>query len=66
MPILTRTYTVVIKDYDHMTTMDTNVNSMKPTHLLSIFLWTLSPPFAHPPLLQNNLIAFLDVHNIEN
>ena len=31
----TRTYMVVIKDFDHMTTMDDKVNCMKPTHLLS-------------------------------
>ena len=29
MQTLTKTYMVAIKDFDHMTTMDENVNSMK-------------------------------------
>jgi hypothetical protein len=29
---------VVIRDYYHMTTMYTNINWMKPTQLMSIFL----------------------------
>ena len=34
MQTLARTYMVVIKDYDHMTTMDESVNWMKLRHLL--------------------------------
>ena len=35
MQTLTRTYMVVIEDYDHMTTKDENMNKMKLTHLFS-------------------------------
>ena len=35
MQTLTRTHVVVIEDFDHMTTMDENVNCTKITHLLS-------------------------------
>ena len=39
---------------------------MKLTHLLNLFLYTLGPPFVYLPLLQKNLIAFLDVHTRED
>ena len=35
MQTQTRTYVIVIKDYELMITMDDNVNWMKPTHLMS-------------------------------
>ena len=35
MQTLTRIFMVVIEDYDHITSMDENVNQMKLTHLLS-------------------------------
>ena len=35
MQTLTRTYMIVIKDYDPMTTVDEDVNWMKLTHILS-------------------------------
>ena len=38
MQTLTRIDIVVIEDYYHMKTMDENVNSMKPTPILAIFL----------------------------
>ena len=37
MQILTRTYMIVIKDFDHMIPMNENVNRMKQTHLFSNF-----------------------------
>jgi hypothetical protein len=39
-------------DYEHITTMDDNINWMKLTHILSIVSLTLGPLFAHLPLLQ--------------
>ena len=45
MQTLTTTHLVVNKDYDHMTTMDENVNWMKLTHLLSIYFVNLKAPF---------------------
>ena len=42
---LTRTYMVIIKDHDCMTTIDKYVNWIKLTHLLSKFPLTLGPPF---------------------
>ena len=43
---------VVIKDYNHMTTMDENMNWMKVTHVLSNFSLNLRPPFVNLHLLQ--------------
>ena len=37
MQILTRTYMVVIKDYDHMRTMDDNANMMKGMYTVNFF-----------------------------
>ena len=41
---LTRTYMVVVEDFDHMKTMNENVHWMKLTHLLSIFPLNLRTP----------------------
>ena len=60
----TRTYMVLIKDYDHMTTMNENVNWMKPTHLLSNFA-NLRAPFCTSTFTSQKPIAFLDVHTKE-
>ena len=45
---------VVIEDYDHMTTMNENMNWMELTHSLSISLRTLRPLCVHLPLIQNS------------
>jgi len=48
MQTLTRTYMLVINNYDHIATMDENMNWMKLTRLLSKKnLYTLGPPFVH-------------------
>ena len=39
---------IVIKDYDHITIMDENVDWMKPTHPY------LRPPYVHLPLLHES------------
>ena len=53
MKMLTRMDMVVIKDYDHVTTMGDNVNWMKLTHLLSSFFSKAKlGPFIHLPLFR--------------
>ena len=61
MQPLTITYVVVIENYDHMTTLDENVND-ELANLLSNFSLNLRGPFVHLPLLHNKLITFLDVN----
>ena len=46
MKSLTRTSMVVLKDYDHMTTMNENVKWMKQRHLLWIISLNLRAPFS--------------------
>ena len=36
-----------MKDYDHMTTMDENMNWMKQAHLLSILISTIEGPLLY-------------------
>ena len=38
MQTLTETHMIIVKDYDHMTTIYENLNQMKLTHLLLIYL----------------------------
>ena len=57
---------IAIEDYDYMKTMDEYVKWIKPTHLLSLFLQTLGPIFVHLPLLNKNLITFINVHTRGN
>ena len=47
-------YMAVMKDYDHMTIIDENVNWMKLTYLLSMSSLNLKAPFVHLPLLKKN------------
>ena len=54
---------VAIKDYDHMTILDKNVNWMKLTHLLSKNSLYLRPPFYTSTFPSKYKKAFLDVHN---
>ena len=51
MQTLTQVDRVDIEDYDHMTKMNENMNWIKPTHLLTFFLYTSWPHFIHLPLL---------------
>ena len=56
MQILTRTYMVVIKDYDHMTSMKENVNWIKITHLLLFTSLNLKAPFCTSTFTQKKKI----------
>ena len=62
MQTLTRTYMIVIEDYDRMTTMDEIVNWMKVLHLLPNFSLDLRVPFCTYTFTSKTLIAFLKVH----
>ena len=62
MQTLTRTYMVVIEGFDHMTTMEENMNCTKLTHLLSFLSLNLRALFHASIFPLENLIAFLDVH----
>ena len=62
----TRMDKVVIEDYYHMTTVNENLDWMKSTHMLSIFLYAVGPPFVTPTFASTFLIAFLTVHTREN
>ena len=52
MQTLTRMDKTIIKDFDHMTTMDENANLMKLTHLLLIFPLNLKAQFCKPNYLK--------------
>ena len=62
MQTLTRTYMVVIEDFDHMAIMDEKVNYTKLTCLLSVFSLNLRAPLLHIYIYFKLLIAFLNVH----
>jgi hypothetical protein len=52
MQTLRRIYMVAIKDNDHMTTMDENINWIELTHCYLIYVLNFGPLFVHPPFLQ--------------
>ena len=67
MKNLTRLDRVVIRDYYHMTTMDENMNWMKPTHLLAISSLNLRRPLLYMYFFFSKfLIAVSNIHTREN
>ena len=66
MQALTRTYMVVIEDFDHMAIMDENLNWTKLTYLLSKFSLNLKAFFCTSTFYFKTLITFLDIHTRES
>jgi hypothetical protein len=64
MQTLTKTYMVVIEDFDLMTTMDENMNWMKLTHLLSMFALNLRAPYYTYTVTSENLIPLPYVYYV--